>query len=44
LPVSIPPVPIPPLILNSAVIAALNVYLLAAQTYLNALPLKCPVE
>lgn len=44
IPIQLPPIPIPSLILNSAVIAALNVYIQTALTYINSLPLECPLE
>lgn len=39
-----PPIPIGSTILNPAVIAALNGYITSLNTYLKALPLKCPNE
>ena len=44
LPISIPPLPIPSLILNPGVIATLNGFITAANAYLNALPISCPLE
>jgi hypothetical protein len=45
-PIPIPPIPIalPALILNPAVIATLNANIAIVQSYLRALPLKCPLE
>ncbi len=44
LPISIPPIRIPSLILNPAIIATLNGYIAAAQAYLVAMPIACPIE
>lgn len=44
LPISIPPIPIPSAILNPAVIAALNAFVKQMTSYINALPLSCPLE
>lgn len=44
IPLQIPPIPLPPIILNSAVIAALNAFIQQAITYINLLPLECPLE
>lgn len=38
------PIPIPPLVLNPAVIAIINAALGAVDAYLDALPLSCPKE
>ena len=38
----IPPVPLGPLVANSAVLVALNVTLQAVQTYINSLVPDCP--
>ncbi len=39
-----PPLPIPSTVLNPGVIAAMNGYITALNTYLKAIPLKCPNE
>jgi hypothetical protein len=44
LPVSIPPIPIPSLVLNPAFIATLNAFIQQMNTYLNSIPLNCPLE
>ena len=44
IPIQIPPIPIPPLLLNPAIIATLNGYIAVLQSYLQSLPLKCPLE
>lgn len=40
----IPPIPISSTILSPAVITTLNGYITSLNTYLKALPLKCPIE
>lgn len=40
----IPPIPLGSLVLNSAIVEALNVYIDQVRAYVNALPFKCPVE
>lgn len=39
-----PPIPLPPLVLNAAVLAALGPVFAAINTYLDALPIDCPLE
>jgi hypothetical protein len=39
-----PPIPLPPLVLNPAVLAALGPVFAAINAYLDALPLDCPLE
>jgi hypothetical protein len=40
----LPPIPIPALILNSAVVAALNVFIGQAVAFISALSVPCPKE
>lgn len=40
----IPPISIPPVILNPAVITAMKGYMAQALTYVNSLALNCPLE
>ena len=40
----IPPIPIPALILNPAVVATLQAYVKALTAYIDSLPFKCPAE
>lgn len=43
-PIVLPPIPIPPIVFNSAIVAALNAYITTALSYINSLPLECPLE
>lgn len=43
-PIQLPPIPIPSLILNSAVMVTMNAYITTALSYINSLPLECPLE
>lgn len=42
--IPIPPIPIPALVLNPAVIALLNQHIKTVLSYINSLPLNCPLE
>lgn len=39
-----PPLPLPPLVVNPAFIAALTAAMKVVQTYIDAIPLECPKE
>lgn len=39
-----PPLPYPYVLLNPAVIATLNGYITAVNTYLRSIPINCPLE
>lgn len=43
-PVAIPPIPLPAILLNPAVIATLNGYIKAAVEYISAIPFECPLD
>jgi hypothetical protein len=42
--IPLPPIPLPPLVLNAGVSAAIAAAFSAVQAYLDALPLDCPLE
>ena len=43
-PVNTPPLPLPPLVFNPAVIAAINLAMSQLVTYFDALSVSCPLE
>lgn len=43
-PIPTPPITLPPFIVNSTFIAALNAAMSVVKTYTDAIPLKCPKE
>lgn len=44
IPNPLPPIPLPTLVLNPAIVAALNAYIAQALSYIRLRPFECPLE